>query len=103
MARMRTRQQQQRHEARAADPIGYAVLQSVEYDTVVHVPFSREAMQRYRSVSDQIDLVPERRDPANGELLALRSVIFRGDWVDGERRFCVRVDDVPAEYNVEVP
>lgn len=101
MARTRTRQQQQRYEARAADPIGYAVLQSVEYDTVVHVPFSQQAMERYRSISDQIELVPERRD--HGALLALRSVIFRGDWVDGERRFCVRVDDVPAQYNVEVP
>lgn len=91
-----------RRATRDADPISYAVLQSVEYGTVVHVPYSAEAMRRYREIADAVEIVPERRDLANGALLSLRSVIFRGDWWDGGKRFCVRVDDVPTDYEVEV-
>lgn len=102
MARFTTEAQRQRFEARNADPISYAVLQSVEYGTTVHVPFSAAAMRRYREIADAVEIVPERRDLANGALLSLRSVIFRGDWWDGGKRFCVRVDDVPTDYEVEV-
>jgi hypothetical protein len=97
-------QRQTRRAFRDDDPLGSALIQSVEDGgRTVHRPYREDESSRIFEVAASVETLPQRwdrhanaitPDTPNGVRLSLGSLVYRGPWFDG-REWCVRFDDAP--------
>lgn len=98
-----------RGQFRKDDPLGSAVLQSVEFDHPVHRAYREDEAKRLKKAAASVEHKPQRwhqeRD-ANRVLtgkrirLSLGSLVYRGQWFDG-KPWRVQLDDAPPDVVTE--